>query len=106
VFFAVYRFQRDLYFRAGAKRWSLAAPELQFRFSASSDALCSFALERNESPEYRCTYWARGRQFWATINPTYDSLEMEEDHLLYFLSTSGNSPAWRGAAWADQRGHG
>ena len=93
---ALYQIDGELFFQAGEHRWPLSQPGLEFRFGALTSGLLSrFCVIENGRNTWQISYLHPVRAFIGIIDPTYDTLDFERDHFLYFVASTVLNPEWQ-----------
>jgi hypothetical protein len=94
-FYAVYAFDGRLYFRAGARRWDITDTEVDTGYWCSFGIASGFHLVRNGKSVHRAILLHPTRALWPFIDPTYDGIDFDSDHFLFFLSEQLKAEEWR-----------
>jgi hypothetical protein len=93
---ALYQLDGTLFLQAGTRRWELSNPLLRFQFDVLPSGVFSrFRVFEEGHQTWELTYSHVGRALHAVIDPTYDVLEMENDHFLAFVASAVLSPEWQ-----------
>lgn len=94
-FYAVYAFEDLLYFQAGRRRWDIAGAEVDTRYWCWLGLASRFHLILNGKSVHRATLVHPSRFIWPFLDPTYDGIDFDSDHFLFFLSEQLKSDEWK-----------
>jgi hypothetical protein len=94
-FYAVYAFDDRLYFQAGIKRWDITDVDVDTRYWCRFGLASGFRLILNGKTVHRVILFHPNRAMWPFIDPTYDGIDFDSDHFLYFLSVHLTDDEWK-----------
>ncbi len=94
-FYAVYAFEGRLYFQAGRRKWDITDAEVRAGHWCWFGLTSRFCLFLNGRTVHKVVLVHPTRAFWPFLDPTYDSIDLESDHFLWFLSRNITSDDWR-----------
>jgi len=94
-FYAVYAFNSRLYFQAGTKRWDITDAEVDTKYWCLFLVTSGFSLILNGKTVHRVTLFHPNRAMWPFVDPTYDGIDYDSDHFLYFLSEYLTDDEWK-----------
>ena len=94
-FYAVYTYDGCIYFQAGTKRWDITHSEVDTKYWCLFLVTSGFKLILDGKTVHRVTLFHPNRAAWPFIDPTYDGIDYESDHFLYFLSEQLTSDEWK-----------
>jgi hypothetical protein len=94
-FYAVYEFEGRLYFQVGKKKWDITEGELKTAFSCWLGLVSKFCLSLNGESLHRSVFVHPSKAVWPLIDPTYDGIDFDSDHFLFFLSEHLVRDEWK-----------
>ena len=94
-FYAVYAFDGRLFFQAGTRKWDITDAEVEPGYWCWLGLASGFRLSLNGKTVHRTTLLHPSRAVWPFIDPTYDGIDFDSDHFLFFLSEHLKSYEWR-----------
>lgn len=104
-FYAVYAFDGRLHFQAGARRWDITDADVETGYWCGFGIASGFHLLLNGKPVHRVTLVHPARALWPFIDPTYDGIDFDSDHFLFFLSQQLKRDEWRRSVLAMESKH-
>jgi hypothetical protein len=93
-FYGIYAFEGRLYFQAGRKKWDITDAEVETGYWCWLGLASGFRLSLNGKLVHRTTLLHPNRAVWPFIDPTYDGIDFDSDHFLFFLSEQLKREEW------------
>ena len=94
-FYAVYAFGGRLYFQVGKKKWDVTDSEVETAYWCCFGLVSRFCLSLNGKSVHRAILLHPSRAAWPFIDPTYDGIDFDSDHFLFFLSEHLTRDEWK-----------
>lgn len=93
--YAVYTFNDRLFFQTGIKRWDITDVDVDTGYWYRFGLMSGFRLILNGKTVHRVTLFHPNRAIWPFIDPTYDGIDFDSDHFLFFLSEHLIDDEWK-----------
>ena len=94
-FYAVYAYKSRLYFQAGQERWDITDADVNTKYRCKFGVSSWFRIKVNGTIVHKVRLFHPRRAIWPFIDPTYDGIDFDSDHFLYFLSEHLPRDEWK-----------
>ena len=95
---AIYSCGTHLLLHVAAHSWRLPDPDLNFTHTVTPAATASvFGVSRPGAAAFTCIYRHPLRSALASLDPTHDTIDHENDHFLAFIAANAADPTWQAA---------
>jgi hypothetical protein len=95
-FYAIYAYEGRRYFQAVHRKWDVTNGVKLCRFWSAGDAMVTgLVLEFENGETLRSILVHPFRALYARMDPTYDRIDAEDDHVSLFVRQQLPDPKWR-----------
>ena len=94
-FYAIYAVEGRLYFQAGARKWDVTEGQVETFHWSWFGLTSGFRLLLAGKTVHNVILVHPNRAVWPFVDPTYDDIDFESDHFLWFVSRNLTRGDWR-----------